>query len=1769
MDDTLQQDQELLQEPVQDEQGIPATVALPEEDTAVQSDTGAVTANNKRKLKPTKSSGIALSFDTGLSGILLDLSENFKGWSVTRDPIRKKDILKTAMDVLGSDVFQKPQTEADEEALIHQAIEKVKEQRNELLDAQASQQILESNSTEETLDAIEQLGKNKSKPVFVSELRAAEIREKYPTDSPGALYAADAIATNMQLAQRISLAQEDLWNSTGWFDIVLDALEIVTPGLSLNFIASERASKASDSLWSYVDMGAAYEDLAKRMQQVPIQERGKVVDGLIAQYMANETFFIGNSNALNQADQLELLERAFRDGFQAYLGGGAFDTGTIISGETGERVFSAVDLLTLGLYGAGKKFGKAIFKKLTPNAGDRAFAGARADTGSRADNLNKQDPVAFRVQNDKTESPILSLVEQGLPNFSAASRFLPVNDAIEITIPVINYRGKNIPVQDAQRVLNQLDLRATGKLTRQARKNLDQERKTIGERLAYLESKAGLDEAASPFLEQGLSRKNALRKGKQSQAEEVQALKTERDYFNSVIRQSDQYARAEAEASRLRNLMDNGDVTFVSRKLASRIPLSPVKKIPSQANAIDDSVKGIEDVVKAEDELGIMNSFNRAVDEAPVGLDSANSQLEFTAFDPNRISDSIRDIGQASLIDPARYGAVLDDAAYTLSKSTGGTLKHVPGNTVWRANNLSDSLGDFKVYFGNGDTGFETLEEASIAGKIAIGEDLKPVQINSRWYLEKEFTHKYNPEREAGYLDQSKVSSMNPLTAWFINPLRKLSMANLRDVWANIEVNRSYASSVLQPAQKALKSLSPKELEDVSKALSKGDEMQRVFQPEEMLEHLGHKISDRAYDAYIKTRAVFDMHYEVLNNSTRKVMERRGFKAMHTDDPKDSVFGELIKKSEIEDDMRVLNMETGKPINKAEIPEDYVVIRSVHRKATDEDGDFTIVVGRQERIGALPHRVVNKRDGHVTRMYEDRQFKVVQKIKRMVNGKEVDDVRTLGITRLESEGGSLINALRKEAKYANSDLEVRRTVENPEQSVADFFEEMGTMGYSSSNARARGQQLFSADMSPARIADPIESMAMAQYRIERELNMDVVKTLQQRFLNTFGDYLVDPTSPGKKISGFPREPSFIKFRPDTPTSVRNQIENAYGYIYTMDGIRKGKIAEYFNSGMRAIEETLYRATGRQLNKALKKVMDGDVQRAFMRLATNAFIIGRPLYQIPTNLLQTLNIMMRYPSTGSWAAAKAIGVASALASRGSKDFAGMWKALGKTGYNDDQLKQLLDLIDETGIVRTTGTVDDFLGNVSEGINRLKGPQGFVSRAGGMAYDAAAYVPRKALGASAKLQEASLNYVNLVAIIAEFDSAIQRGAKLTARSKSDILIRARALTQTQNSLDQFAYQQGHNPLQMLFQFVQHVHKLFLDIAVEPSLRATTSLLPGVFGKGGRGIVKGNEGVFAESRKVAATMAGLTLAFFGVNGLPVGSDVGGKMTNGLREMYITAYGNDLPDELWQLFQGGLINMLINSGIDGNVDVTARISPSALSDTFADMFDDFSLNIFGAVGGLTRSVLDIGVAVKTLAKTPDLSTMEKGMAIVRETANFFSGMKDLERAQIASVWLTQPYNSTLSGSMRVTYDEAIFNAFSVNPKLVEDLYRDANFSGKKKTALEERTNVMIRQMNRELTELQSAGKLDYIKTNQVMEKWVTRAKAHAEQGQYDEVRKQFKMFMIESNGSGFQSFIRGYLDGQSTEQQIRSLKRLRNEVRFEEYKQQIDAQLFFLGDR
>ena len=1621
----------------------------------------------------------------------VDLLEEPPVFQYQRNEAAEKEEVDTSISILASEGYTPPRTQQEAEVLKKAANDFVMSKKVGEARRTADMMIANSTTPEETMQAIGVLQRAQQGFVTFNELRHEELKQRYKPSSDVFLRSSDEIAANMRYAQFAQKAQDNLWDNTRWWDVAVDVLELVSPTAVISERMDKQQVSGGTSLWNYIDMGGSYEDLAEKLYNTPPEQREKVVRAMIDEIVAQETILFSNGNSLLQADQLSLLQATLEDGFSAFLGD--TPTGGVMSGEIGERIFSAIDLLPVA--GALAKSGgrgllNALVRKVFPSEGGRTMAGARPRAGNRVDNAVAADPVKARREMNEKGSVMQEVEKSGLPDYATTSRFIPVQSTDEIaTVPVVEYRGKLIPLHEAKKALEDVETKAGGKA----------------------------------------SRKVVEVDGKVMDYDEF--LKTER---GANLAKSGKSPRPFTPAEGLRLAIEKG-VRYVPRNAVT----APKKAVDnSQAKTLGETVKDFDD----------------RVDNGTPMSNSVDDQLEWSAPDPKRIEESFRDISQTQLIEPEAYLQKSHAVARRIETMTGSSLKHNPADTLWKANDQADSLGDFKIYFGDGDTGFETKEIAEAVGRTALGEDLKAVQKNGRWYLEKTFTHKFDPNKEVGVFNTARVTSANPLFAWFLNPLRKLGAANLSDIWGNIEVNRAVANNILKPAKQALKSLNGKEREFVGKMLGQGDEMQEVFTRQRVLEVFGRTVSDKEYDAYLKVRNVFDAHYDIINNNARKAMEREGYKSMTVGE--DLTFGRILTKDQAKEmGQSVYDVNTKTVRSLDEVGDDEVLMFSHVRKQTDDGQQFNLVVGKPDDVSELPYEVIRKRVGHVTRTYQDRKWKVVQYADVTINGVTKRVPRTLGITRLEGEANDILTSLRSKEDLVDADLRVVRTVENPADDIEGFMDDMSNIGYMSSNARKRGSMLLGGVNNPARIADPLESMATAQNRIERELNRDVVRTLEQKFMNTWKDYLVNPYDSSKPLTSFPKEGGLV-FKADTPAKVQKQIRNFHDYITTMNGVRQGKFAEYFNSAFTAIEEALYRSTGMKASKGIQKIIDSDVQRAFMKLATNAYIIGRPLFQIPTNLLQTMNIMIRYPVTGTKSAARALLVASALAGRREGGFSGLWKALGKTGYSDEELKLLLDMIDETGIVSTTKGVDDFLSLAEEGMKTAgmqTGMFGMAKKAG----SAAAYPLKAALRASSKAQEASINYVNLVAFITEFDNALKNGVKMNAKGKADILNKARQLTQSQNSLDQFGYQQGHNPLQMMFQFVQHVNKLFLDIAVEPYVKLALD----------RGIVKGNESIFSSSRAVAARTVGLTLAMFGINGAPVGSDVGGNVTNSLREWWIATNGSDLPDEVWDVFQGGLINLMLNGMIDGKVDVTARISPSAAVDMVKGMFDDFSLDVLGAAGGITGTVFDIGSAVKAIWTTPDLTTQEQVMTTLKETASFFSGFKDYEKAQIAKAWLSHPYASTLSGPLRVTYEEAIFSYFSVNSKMVEDLYRNMDYRGSAdRSQAEKVSRIMVRQLNRELTEYKEAGKLDYFKILELTEKWSNAAKAHLEAGQQEDVHHYFDLFMLKEGGAGFDNFIKPYIEGLSYENQRRKLRRLREEVQFEEYKEQVDMMLFYM---
>ena len=1731
MDETLEQETqaEALEAPVTNDNNQTATVAPLKGDKPVQSDLDALQAVSDTGLAPVQQGITSNSISQMFSGTDFKYRiEDFFGVQDTKVPIAGKsrdEYQRISGVLLGSDVSN---GQLDDDVLddIRKATNVVKEVKSGQARTDFEELLVQGRANQDVVKAIMDVQRIEQDFVLLSDLEYSAIAKAYPVSNPILAQGVQQVAQNIQLSADIQAVSEELWDGEGIGWVILDALELILPTAPASeSIDKMRLAKTEGltSLTAFFDRGVSADALAELLANLPADQQRQVALEIVEDIKKSTSLLGMNTNVLMQVDQLNMLSEIIQNNMNA--SGGVSDD---------ESFWSAIDAAT-GFVGYGAYKGvKGLFRRLV---GRYEKPNLTVDAAVKYRGVGRADfEGGQRVQ----------------PDTGAPAQSRPLKP-----IEAVAWRGVILSVEDAEKQLETLDLFASGKLARVDRKKLDQERKAIGEEVAFTLSKQNIENLAQGFIAQGVSRKNAIRKARQSVQPKVQALEEQRSYLNDVIRQSDTYGRAEAEASRLRQALQTNRMLVDPDSIGvqARGTMDVVRN--NTGNMVSMEVQAARSAARQKytgfqpdgspNSRGLVQQGLEPVDVVQRNTMSAGDvgDLAYTSFSPKAVQESVRSLGNNILVN--NIGGRVVREGLEVQKNSGGNLTHLPGNTLFRQNDDANSIGDFQLFFSNGDEGFETRELAEVAGRLATGERLQPVEINGQWFLRKDFRHFFDARYDTTLFNTNQISGAGEWAKLLLNPLRLIGEGNLKEAWGALEAAKSTAIDILKPARDAIKKLNNQESAALSKLLYKGDEQQKVWTRETASAVLLRPVNDKEWDAYLKSRDVFDRHFDVLNKNIRNQMLRDGARAVGHPNGEDVLYVRPVKRGELDDVQTVLDTRTGKPVplDEAQQVEGFAVMRSTSRVDVDDESFRHVLVNVNETRD-LPNIVLNKRVGHVTRSYTDRKHKVVQIIQEKIDGKIVPREVTRGIMRLEAEGEELINALRTKPGYEEADLRVVPTRENPADDLEDFLNESELMGYGSNNARQRGELLVGGNGDVAAIADPLESLALTQLRVQRELGADAMLAMRERFLSTFKD-LLDP-----RVQGFPR--GGIKFREGVPTSAKNQAKRMYEYITQMEGMEKGVAAKLINGAMEALEEALFKYRGQRLPRGIQSIVDSDFQRSFMKVATYAFIIGRPLFQIPTNMMQALNIAIRYPIHGTKNMARVIPMFATLAARDSKDFKQMWKGLAKgTGYSEKQMEDLLSLIDESGIVKTTGSVDDFLGAVDNSLMRFGRESSSLDQAIGTTKKVLAAPFAVPARISSRLQEGSINYVNMVALLSEFDVAVRAGKVINGATKADILMRTRRLTQSQNSLDQFSYQSPANALQFMFQFVQHVNKLFFDLVIDPPAKALL----------GRGLVKGNESIFAESRAVALFTTAMVASLFGMNGAPIGGDNSRKVVNSLRETYIEMTGSDMPDEAWQIIQGGLINRLFNSIIDGKVDVTARISPAAYVDMVTGMFENgVSLDVLGAFGGITNSIMDIATANNMLLTTPDLSASEKAVGILKETYSFFAGVKDAEKAYLAYTWMNHPFMSTLSGKMRVTQEEAIMSLFSINSDLVQEMY--SGFSGspsKRKQLTDTVSDVFIRQMNRELTELKNAGELDVQRTMGVMRKWSEYAKAHVEPGQYDEIVKRFRIFMVTERGAGFQSFLRDYTEGTSFEEQRLSIQRLRNQVEFEDWKKQLDS--------
>ena len=933
-----------------------------------------------------------------------------------------KSYSRMAAAILGENADEY-QTEQDVSLAVQRANTEIKNARIapglRRLDGLLSQ----SESPEETiyvLESYQELKKQEQQIPYLHEISYAATEKMFPLSREDTKQSLEEVKSNIYLAADLNRIANGIYEKTSAWNLFVDFVELLSPTAALSETIDKRNISESDSFLSFFSRGESAEAVADLIEKMPAENRQALLQEMVKEIHGQETILFFNESSLMQAGQINVIADVLNNG--------------LVAGQVAddENIWSAIDALT-------------------------GFTGAAASKGIRG------IVRAFKVKVAKPDLAVDAAVKyrgQGVgradfdggnrgARFDSQGEAMPVIDRPAKPVEAVSYNGKIISVQQAERQLENLKLISSGKLQRGDRKALDAERKVIGDKISRLLSKENLEAVAEKFIARGASRKNALRMAKKEVDPELQELQQQRQWLNDTARQSDGYARAEAEASRLslvlqtqRMVVDPDSLGDTARGTIETIRPNTAKMVQLEMNADPQAARIKYSGFSPDGTPNLRKLVDQGLTPDEVAQRAMPSmgdvgELKYTLFNPVDVMDNVRDMSSALLVDTIENRILKEGKE--VEKNSGGALSYRPGNTLWRQNDDRESVGDFQLFFGSGDGGFESPELARIAGNNVFGEQLEAVEIGGEWYLRKDFRHYVDARYDSTPFDINQISGIGQWAKLFINPLRLIGEGSLKEAWGAIEASKSIALNVLKPAQDSIKKLSNKQKMALSKLLYKGDSEQKVFTREEAYYAVfgeienGKALDDvnKIYDAYLKSRKVFDTHYEVLNQNVRNRMSKDGFKTIDHPNGTDSLYARAATSAEIDDANTIFDFRTGQPLSPKQVKEinqsaeGVTIVRSTNTTSLDvglPDGrvakqSFDIFVVPNSRAKPLPQRVLNKRVGHVTRSYTDRKWKVVEDVVEIVNGKARTRKVTRAIMRLEGEANKIRNQFVVDGKY--------------------------------------------------------------------------------------------------------------------------------------------------------------------------------------------------------------------------------------------------------------------------------------------------------------------------------------------------------------------------------------------------------------------------------------------------------------------------------------------------------------------------------------------------------------------------------------------------------------------------------------------------------------------------------------------------------------------------------------------------------------------------------
>lgn len=1389
------------------------------------------------------------------------------------------------------------------------------------------------------------------------------------------------IIKNNALAAEAGKRLEEYSNSISYLKMGLDFFEFLSPTAT---VSEEMFKNSVESLYEKLD----------GLEGLPADKQKQLVDSMIDAAIKQETILFNNNNSLMTLGQIDTFYRAVGQGAAMKA-----------EGYTEAEISSMLETAFNGTLFVGEI--SSIVKSV----------------GAMGKFLMR------RIHSAKTLKEVFSEQERlanQLISEEAARRFSPENAQYvyldESTAPSLQRT-----VGDKRK---RLEKTAKQKGTTKERKALEQEKKDLGARTYELKNKNVNQEARQITKEEKIKFKEAKKRVEEQRDRELEIIEKRQKTNQELINEFDTRAKAESELSRIDTFLKDGrlketdlleetDEIFLAGGAKGSFKHTPQRENYSVFDTVA-KFAPLQLIKMAEEGDSIITSLAKAtaqtteeMGEKSVPIPSEKSKVGMPETQGARV------LNDMYLLDEDVENVIGLALGRELDKANGTSLKRVNSSGAFKANTdpSVESLGTYTFKLQDGSRGaYKTKEAAEQArDRSGLGYPSRIVKEPEGYYVEMDVDHYLNTTTDVMGL---KLTGSTPSAiASAALPHSKLVEEELlRGIYSLINVNRSTVQELEQKIIDSVKRLEVKERQQLMEILARGDADEAEWTNIEVYKNdTKNDITENAFLSYREMREVYDIIFNIREKNYYNSLRKQGIKYIEFGDERG--LGKAIQKSEIEAKV-VYDSRLGRFIPKEQLGENDLIVKLHAPKEVKDKKFITYARVLPEDIKPLQRgATLNKRKGHIDRMYRDAGWIVRSPVVRNINNEEVLDSRVTHIVKTEADAKKISEEIK------GSTFEASR--ENKDETFSDS--QNIQFGYGASHLKSRGEIVKGSD-GLADVHDSLESIFYSVAGIERALNYNAYAAAKTKFLKGFAEYLENGAATPLAL-----DVNAMRNNKRIPKDVLRELENHHGFLVSLMTHNLTGTSKKID----AIVSALIPRQGKEGGLA-------RVQGNLSKVTTEIYIVWNGLYQAVANSQGVLYNLASAEGAGTQALVQLAGLVKA--SRG--DISWLAKSLG-----DEKLaKELLEELQSNGLLDAVARMDDFLD-----MARTK-KAGFATKLSSKPAEYAKDVFKGVRGTTLGIQEKAIVLNNAVSYLIEFNAlrkAKGKNFKFDASDRAEASTQAQKRTQTQNRLDTFFYQRPDNAAALVGQFFQAVYKGFLDWVVEPQWE----VIRGVSNAAAKNILRTDKRLGSLGKNVSrnadtlgkAFMATLlTYSVYGIEG-GVGRDLGRLIEDNIRDNYEKP--EDVPF-LVDLFLDGGANVAINSSLPegSKVDINATLSPAGFIDMLFDVFSDpTKMNLIGAslhsTAGILESIYSSARVIYEGAQSEDISTEDIISSVMREG---FENLKLLDSSTKAYMaWWSGRNASSRTGTSELPIEkaEAILKIFGIKPEMETDFYDRMDF--------------------------------------------------------------------------------------------------------------------------